>query len=68
MFDALHIVGNRAFELRAEAFTVYKVRTYTLTEDCVELNPTELEFPTRDLAEVYIEIMKSRFEGGENDE
>lgn len=65
MFDALHIVGDRAFELRAEAYTVYKVRTYTLTDDMVELDPTELEFPSREFADMYIETMINRMKKGE---
>lgn len=68
MFDALHIVGDRAFEVRTEAYTVVKVRTYTLTDDMVELDPTELEFPTREIADIYIENMVNRLKGGDSND
>lgn len=67
MFEQLHIVGDRAFELRAEAYTVYKVRTYQLTEDGTELDPAEIEFAQKDLAEMYIEGMVNRLKGEDND-
>lgn len=66
MFDELHIVGDRAFEVRTEAYTVVKVRTYLLTDDMVELDPTELEFPTREIADIYIENMVNRHKGGDS--
>lgn len=68
MFDALHIVGDRAFEVRTEAYTVVKVRTYQLTDDGVELDPTELEFPTREIADIYIENMVNRLKGEKDNE
>lgn len=67
MFDSLHIVGDRAFEIRTEAHTVFIVRTYELTDDMVELDPTELEFPTKEFAENYVEIMTHRLKGGHDD-
>ena len=66
MFDALHIGGDRAVEVRTEAYTVVKVRTYQLTDDGVELDPTELEFPTREIADIYIENMVNRLKGGDD--
>lgn len=68
MFEQLHIVGDRAFEIRAEAYTVYKVRTYTLIDDMVELDPTELEFPSREFAEMYIDTMVNRLKGGDHND
>lgn len=68
MFDALHIVGDRAFEVRTEAHTTFVVRTYTLTDDMVELDPTELEFPSREFADIYIENMVNRLKGGKDNE
>ena len=68
MFDQLHIIGDRAFEIRAEAHTVYVVRTYQLEDDGVELDPAEVEFPTKDFAEDYVKIMVERIKGGNNDD
>lgn len=68
MFDQLHIVGDRAFEIRAEAHTVYVVRTYQLEDDGVELDPAEVEFPTKEFAEDYVEVMVNRIKGGHTDE
>ena len=68
MFDELRIVGDRAFEVRTEAYTVVKVRTYQLTDDGVELDPTELEFPTREIADIYVENMVNRLKGGDTDD
>jgi len=66
MFDELHIVGDRAFELRTEAHTTIVVRTYLLTDDGTELDPAELEFPSREFAEMYIENMTNRLKGGDD--
>ena len=68
MFDSLHIVGDRAFEVRTEAHTVAVVRTYSMIDDGAELDPTELEFPTKEFAEDYVEIMVKRIKGGNNDD
>ena len=66
MFDELHIVGDRAFELRTEAHTTFVVRTYLLTDEGTELDPTELEFPSREFAEMYIKNMTNRLKGGDD--
>lgn len=66
MFEQLHIVGDRAFEIRTEAHTVAVVRTYAMTDEGVELDPTELEFPTKELAEAYVQIMASRIKGDDD--
>ena len=68
MFDSLHIVGDRAFEVRTEAHTVAVVRTYSMTDEGAELDPTELEFPTKELAETYVQIMVNRLKGEDNDD
>lgn len=68
MFDQLHIIGDRAFEIRTEAHTVSVVRSYSMTDEGAELDPTELEFPTRELAETYVQIMINRLKGEDNDD
>lgn len=68
MFEQLHVVGDRAFEIRTEAHTVAVVRTYSMTDEGTELDPTELEFQTKDLAETYVKVMVERIKGGDNND